>query len=433
MGRRPRPPHLHSRAQGARVTSRPIGEDRDRLRRDYDPYAGVGISTQLAELAARRAELPLSWSGRGNGCWVLTEYDDVSALLRLNNRGVVSFPNEPDGTNAVGSRVAMIPIEIDGAEHRQYRRYLDPQFAPQKVAALADHLREQANRFIDGFIEDGRCDFVEGFALPFPGATVLAIMGWPLEDLERMNRWTSTLLHGVAGGTLEENAQARGQAHVEFSAYMMEKIPQWRAAPRQDDVTSVMLDAEINGAKMTDQELFDFFVLMMTAGLDTVQSVLARCAVYFAAHPEQWDAMFADPSGLDAAVEELLRWATPPVPTRTVTDETVTFQGVAIPRGDRIHAPLAAANRDPKYYPDPDSVIFDRAPKPHLAFGVGPHRCVGLHLARLELRIAFEELHRRIPRFQLDTDAPAPREHLGLAWGVDHVHLVFAPGPREAS
>ena len=114
-----------------------------------------------------------------------------------------------------------------------------------------------------------------------------------------------------------------------------------------------------------------------------------------------------------------------------MTDDSVDFHGVAIPRGDRIHAPLAAANRDPKYYPDPDEIVFDRPAKPHLAFGVGPHRCVGLHLARLELRIAYTELHRRIPRFELDSDAPAPREHLGLAWGVEDVHLRFDPGPRE--
>ena len=309
------------------------------------------ISTQLAELAARRTDLPLSWSARGNGCWVLTEYDDISDLLRRNNRGVVSFPNEPDGTNAVGSRSAMIPIEIDGAQHRQYRRYLDPAFSPQMVGQLEDHLREQANRFIDAFIESGRCDFVEGFALPFPGATVLAIMGWPLEDLHRMNRWTATLLHGVTGGTLEENAAARGQAHVEFSAYMLEKIPEWRAAPRKDDVTSVMLDAEIDGQKMTDSELFDFFVLMMTAGLDTVQSVLAQTAVYFARNPEQWDRMFESPELLDHAIEELLRWTAPAVPTRTVTDESVDFHGVAIPRGDRIHAPWRRPTGTPSTTP----------------------------------------------------------------------------------
>ncbi|WP_238005730.1 cytochrome P450 [Dactylosporangium sp. AC04546] len=415
------------------MTDLALDDLRARYRRDYDPYANRSIDEQLAELADRRTDKPVSYSARGNGCWVLTDYDDVSNLLRRNNRGVVSFPNEPDGLNLSGARKAQIPIELDGPEHRQVRQVLDPQFAPKKVAELEDHLREQCNRLIDAFIEDGKVDFVKMFAVPFPGATVLAIMGWPGEDLEMMNGWADVLLHGVPGGTEEENNAARGRTHQEFAAYMAEKIPQWRAAPRNDDVMSVMLDAEIGGQKLTDDQLFDFSVLMMMAGLDTVQSVLARCARYFAQRPDQWDRMFEDAEQVPAAVEELLRWATPPVPTRTITDEHLEIRGVRIPKGERVHAPLGSANRDPKYYPDPDAVIFDRPAKPHLAFGVGTHRCVGLHLARLELRIAFEELHRRIPRFELDPDAPAPHEHLGLAWGVNDVHLRFAPGPRELS
>lgn len=401
-------------------------------RRDYDPHAAWTISEHLSELADRREKLPVSYSARGNGCWVLTEYDDISALLRRNNRGVVSFPNEPDGINAVGTRVAQIPIEIDGAAHRQYRQLLDPIFAPKRVAELADELEAQANKLIDAFIEDGACDFVQGFALPFPGATVMAIMGWPLEDMEQMNRWVDVLLHGVRGATMEENAQARGAAHQEFTAYMLEKIPQWRAAPREETVTSVILDAEIEGEKLTDEQLLDFFVLMMAAGLDTVQSVLAQSMAYFARNPEQWDAMFETPETLAPAIEELLRWTTPPVPTRTVTDESLEVHGLQIPRGERIHAPLAAGNRDPKYYPEPDAIKFDRPAKPHLAFGVGPHRCVGMHLARLELKIAYTELRRRMPKFELDPAKPEPQEHLGLAWGADDVHLKFAPGKRES-
>lgn len=402
-------------------------------RRDYDPYADRPIEEHLAELAERRSELPVSYSARGNGCWVLTTYDDISALLRLNNRGVVSFPNEPDGINRGGTREAMIPIELDGALHKQYRQLLDPQFAPRKVMALEDELREACNRLIDSFIEDGTVDFGNRFALPFPGATVLAIMGWPREDLEQMNHWADVIMHGVAGASEADDLAARGQAHQAFSAYMDEKIPQWRAASRKDDVMSVMLDAEIDGAPMTDDQLFDFSLLMMLAGLDTVQSVLARSMLYLAGRQDQWAEMFADPDKVDAAIEELLRVFTPPVPTRTVTEETLEIGGIAIPRGERVHAPLSAGNRDPKYFPKPDEVIFDRPAKPHLAFGIGTHRCVGLHLARLELKIAFQELHRRIPRFELDPDQPAPHEHLGQAWGVTNVHLRFAPGPREQS
>ncbi|GAA1948228.1 cytochrome P450 [Nocardioides panacihumi] len=415
------------------MTDLALEELRAAYRRDYDPYADRSIADHLAELADRRVDKPVSYSARGNGCWVLTDYDDVSDLLRRNNRGVVSFPNEPDGLNLSGARDKQIPIELDGPEHREIRRVLDPLFGPRKVAELEDRLREECNRLIDGFIEDGRCDFVSSFAVPFPGATVLAIMGWPPEDLEMMNGWADVLLHGVPGGTEEESNAARGRTHQEFAAYMARKIPEWRAAPRKDDVMSVMLDAEIGGKKLTDDQLFDFSVLMMMAGLDTVQSVLARSAVYFAERPDQWDRMFENPDLVPTAVEELLRWATPPVPTRTITDDHLEIRGVKIPQGERVHAPLGSANRDPKYYENPDEIVFDRPVKPHLAFGVGTHRCVGLHLARLELAIAFEELHRRIGKFELDPEQPVPHEHLGLAWGVLDVHLRFAPGSRELS
>ncbi|MBV6762902.1 cytochrome P450 [Rhodococcus opacus] len=403
---------------------------REQYRRDYDPYNPVTIAEHLADIADRREKVPVSYSARGNGCWVLTRYDDISSVLRRSNRGFISFPNDPDGSNPTGKEEGMIPVEIDGPRHKQFRALLDPYFSTQKVALLEDTLRESANRLIDRWIEDGQCDFVEGFALPFPGVTVLTIMGWPLKDLHTMNDWVSTLLHGVVGGTQEETDAARGKAHGEMREYMLAMIAERRIAPRRDDVTSAALDAEIDGRALTDLELFDLFLTMTLAGLDTVQSVLAQSMTYLSRHPEQWDEMFASPENLVPAIEELLRCTAPPVPTRTVVDDSVEVGGVTIPKGERVHFPVAAANRDPKYYPDPDEVRFDRDARPHLAFGMGPHRCLGLNLARLELKIAFTELHRRIPKFEL-VPGTEPHEHLGLAWGVENVHLKFPAAERE--
>ncbi|GAA4743699.1 cytochrome P450 [Nocardioides endophyticus] len=406
-----------------------IDELHEKYRLDYDPYHAVPIAQHLAELAERRQTMPVSYSARGKGCWVLTRYDDIASVLRRNNRGFISFPNDPDGQNSQGSNDGMIPIEIDGDRHKQFRQLLDPYFSPQKVAEKEDTLRQWANRLIDGWIEDGRCDFVNGFALPFPGVTVLTIMGWPLEDLDLMNDWTSTLLHGKPGGSPEEQMAVRGQAHVDMRAYMLAMIERRRGEASRDDVTSGALNVEIDGKRLTDNELFDMFLLMMTAGLDTVQSVLCQSMVYLARHPEQWDKMFEAPESLEPAIEELLRWCAPAVPTRNVVQD-VEVAGLHLPPGERVHFPLAVANRDPAVYPDPDEVILDRVAKPHLAFGLGTHRCVGLHLARLELKIAFTELHRRMPTFRLAPDAE-PHEHLGLAWGTDNVHLEFTPGSRE--
>ncbi|WP_216892288.1 cytochrome P450 [Nocardia alni] len=412
----------------------PIEELRAKYRRDYDPYRAVPIAEQLAELAERRSAAPVSYSARGNGCWVLTRYDDIAGVLRRSNRGFVSFPNDPDGINSTGSEEGMIPIELDGPRHRQFRAMLDPAFAPKHVAQLEDELRQWANRLIDGWIEDGECDFNKGFALPFPGVTVMKIMGWPEQDLSRLYGWVDVVMHGVPGVSQDESNAARGKAHGEIHEYMFALIAERRAAPRREDVTSAALEAEIDGEKLSDTELFDLFLLMMLAGLDTVQSVLGQAMVYFARHPRQWDRLLESPALLESAVEEFLRWATPPVPTRTIVHDEVQVGEMTLPKGERVHFPLAVANRDPAYYETPDEVVLDRfvdsGTKPHVAFGLGPHRCVGAPLAQLELRIAFEELRRRIPTFELRPDR-TPAEHLGLAWGVDNVHLRFEPGTRE--
>jgi len=400
-----------------------------RFRRDYDPFSSNTIKQQLDELAERRGELPVSYSGRGNGCWVITRYDDISSMLRRSSRGFVSFPSTPDGVNTQGSQKAMIPIELDGAEHRQYRQVLDPLFAPKRVGLLEPELRAAASRLIDEFIERGEADFAHDFALPFPGATVLAIMGWPAEDLEKLNTWVGIVMHGIIGASEEESNAARRQAHGEIRAYFFDLIAKRRQS-LGDDVTSHLLQLELNGRGLTDDELFDTFLLMMLAGLDTVKSVLAQSFAYLGTHPEAWDAMFATPESLDPAIEELLRVTSPAVPTRNVTDEFVEMGGVPIPRGERVHGPLIAANYDPEVYPEPNEIRFDRDMKPHLSFGLGPHRCLGVHLARLELKIGFQELRRRLPTFSLDTRYQ-PVDHLGLAWGVENVHITFPPGPRE--
>lgn len=209
--------------------------------------------------------------------------------------------------------------------------------------------------------------------------------------------------------------------------YVVALIADRRENPR-DDVTTHCLQAEIEGRALTDDELFD--LLLMLAGLDTVQSVLAQSFAYFGRHPGRWTEMFEGPAGVEAAIEELLRFTAPAIPTRTVAAESALVGDLELPRGERVHFPLAAANRDPKYYPDPDEIVFDRPARPHLAFGMGTHRCLGVHLARLELRVAFTELHRRLPVFTLAPDCE-PEEHLGLSWGVENVHIVFPPGRRE--
>ncbi|MCW2495263.1 cytochrome P450 [Jatrophihabitans sp.] len=398
---------------------------RARYRHDFDPYAPLTMAEQLDILAGMRAEKPVAWSARGNGCWVATKYDDVSSVLRRSNRGFQSFPIDPDGLNLTGTVNGMVPLELDGERHREFRTMLDPSFAPKRIAEMADQLRAHANNLIDTFIEAGHCDFSEEFALPFPGATVMSLMGWPLKDIDKMNEWTSIIHHGSS----HEDDKAR--AHRETHEYMLELIVRRRSEPPRDDLTTVTMDSLIEGRKLTDDELVELYGLIMTAGLGTVQAVMSKSMVYFAERQDQWDEMFESEESVELAVEELLRFTSPASPTRTINQNSAEVGGLTLPRGERVFMVLAAANRDPQYWDDPDVIKLGEHRKPHLSFGLGPHRCIGVHLARLELKIGFTELHRRIPRFTL-TPGTTPQEFLGLTWGTHNVQLSFDPGPRES-
>jgi cytochrome P450 len=399
---------------------------------EYEPFVAVDLEANLAKLAGFRQISPMTYSTvEGGSFWVATGYDEVVSVLRNNNKGFITFPNNPfgeptDGTSA--TKKMLIPIDYDGPEHRQYRKVFEPVFSPTQMQALEPQIRRLANVLIDDWIEAGTVDFVPGFAFPFSATTVIVLMGWPLEDAAKMNEWVRVLQHGVTGGSKEETIKAQIAAVTGCREYLNNLIAERRRNPA-DDLTTMMMTIELNGSKLTDDELFDAFLLMMLAGLDTVQSVLAQTFAYLGAHPDKWDEMFASPETLDLAVEEFLRWTAPAPPTRNVTAEYMMVGDVPVPQGERVHCVLGAANRDPKYYPNPDEVDFNRPSKPHLAFGLGPHRCIGIHLARLEIKIAFEELRARMPRFTLD-ESRKPVGHLGFAWGIENVHLHFPAGKR---
>jgi cytochrome P450 len=407
--------------------------DLDALKREraveYNPFVAVNLPDNLARTAGFRAISPMTYSTVGGGFWVATGYDEVVSVLRNNNRGFVSYPNNPFGEprdNTAPAKKKLIPIDIDGPEHRAYRKLLEPVFAPREMQALEPQIRKLANDLIDDWIEAGTVDFVPGFAFPFSATTVIVLMGWPLEDAAKMNEWVRTLQHGVKDGNEEETREAMVAAAQAVRDYMSDIIAQRKDEPA-DDFTTMLMNIELNGRKLSDDELLDMFLLLMLAGLDTVQSVLAQIFQYLGEHQDQWDEMFAEPETLDLAVEEFLRWTAPAPPTRNVTAASMLVGDVPVPAGERVHCVIGAANRDPKYYPNPDEVDFRRQAKPHLAFGLGPHRCIGLHLARLEIKIAFEELRARMPRFSLDP-GHEPAGHLGFAWGVEDVFLKFPPG-----
>lgn len=327
--------------------------------------------------------------------------------------------------DALNSPLPLVPVAFDPPEQTRYRRILQPFFSPRSIRPLEQPLRAQLAELIDPLVERGGCDFVADVAVPFPVQTFLTLFGLPLQDRDRFLLWKDAVLglsdtSGVVrpDATPEELAQALG-----LFDYLGELIRRRRGEPG-DDVLSTLLRLEGEDG-LTDEEAIGLCFLFVLAGLETVTDALGFGMERLATNPDRRDELVTDPGIIPDAIEELVR-LDPPAPflPRITTDET-TIDGRTLPPGSRIIAHLAVANRDGSRRADPFDIDFHRGENPHTSFGVGVHRCLGSHLARLEMRLVYEEWHRRIPRYRV-TPGTTPR----VKWprgtlGLDALRLSF--------
>jgi cytochrome P450 len=298
-----------------------------------------------------------------------------------------------------------IPEMLDAPEHNKWRKLLGPLFAPGAVAALEPKIRERFGRIIEEVAPKGKCDFVQDVSLRFPNQIFMDLMGMPLTDADRFQEWETAILH--EGSSASDRAmKAAGEVH----AYFTDVIAQRRREPK-DDIISKALGWTIDGEPISDADMMAFCLLMFMAGLDTVNTQLTYSALHLATHDEDRRRINEDPSLLAPAIEEFLRYYSFVTPGRKVLQDT-ELAGVEIKAGEMVFLPLVAANRDENEFPNGSQVIIDRKENRHIAFGAGPHRCLGSHLARLELNIALEEWHKRIPDYRIDPSIPI-REHGG--------------------
>jgi cytochrome P450 len=349
---------------------------------------------------------------------LLTRRADIDAALRCPS--VFS-----SGCEAVklGNVRPLIPLQIDPPKHVKYRRILDPLFAPRRMAALEGEIASLVDQLVDGFAASGRCDFHEQFAVPLPCTVFLDLFGLPMEDLDRLLAMKEGIIR-PPGATLEEQWPVRERTAAEIYAYFEAAIAEHRRRPRQDLLSQIMT-AEVDGLRLSDEELLDVCFLFIIAGLDTVTDSLDCIFAHLAQHPDHRQALVADEDLVPSAVEELLRWESPvPAVARVVTEDT-EVGGCPIRAGQQVMLLLASANTDTERHPGVDTVDLARNPNPHLAFGGGVHRCLGSHLARVELRTAVRRFHRRIPEYHL-----APGTKLEYTVGLRSLHhlpLEFDP------
>jgi cytochrome P450 len=322
---------------------------------------------------------------------------------------------------AIGNDVPLIPLSVDPPDHAKYRRLLDPEFSPKKMAALEPEARALVNDVIDRFADRGECEFHEDFATPLPSTIFLALVGLPQRDLPDFLRWRDDTIRPVAS-TPEETEQKRQAAGRAINDYFDSALEEKRKHP-DDRLLTRVGTGEVDGRPLSQNEKLGICHLLLLGGLDTVTATLDCMIAYLAQHQDRRRAIVADPELMSPAIEEMLRQQTPVMMVPRIIAQDFELGGVTMAVGDSATLMLGAANCDEAEFESSADVMLDRGANRHLAFGGGPHRCLGSHLARMELRVALEEFHKRIPEYVIADGA-----EIHFSAGIrqaDHLPLVF--------
>jgi cytochrome P450 len=333
---------------------------------------------------------------------MLSRKEDVDFALRHTE----IFSSNVDAVDLKNKR-PMIPLQIDPPEHKKFRKLLDPIFAPRKMAAMDQEVSDLVNHLIDGFIERGEVDFAKEFSVPFPSEVFLTLLGLPMDELDTFLTMKDGIIRPEhVTGTVQGSAKAQAyQQEIADSVYeYFDHILDEREKEPKDDLLSHFLEAEVEGDRLTREDILDICFLFLIAGLDTVTATLDCMFAFLAAHPEHRRQLVENPDIIPNAIEELLRWETPVMMVSRVAVQDTELAGCPVHQGDHAIVVIGSANTDEAEFLDAHEVRFDREVNRHIAFGGGIHRCLGSHLARLELRVALREWHKRIPDYEVEAD-----------------------------
>jgi cholest-4-en-3-one 26-monooxygenase len=374
----------------------------------------------------------------GPGFWVFSRHRDVVALNRNwenyssddRKGGVVELESSPERAAAAealnGSGRMM--LTMDPPEHTRYRKLVNRGFTPRVIRSLEDHLREASVRIIENALDKdgGQVDFVVDVAAELPLMAIAEFLGVPYEDRHKMFDWSNKMI-GTDDPEYAVSPEDVQGAYYQMFMYANALGADRRANPRED-IVSMLVHGEVDGDKLTEMDFDMFFLLLTVAGNETTRNALSQGMAALIEHPEQYQKMVDDPSIIGAtAVDEVLRYGSPVMYFRRNVNEDVEYEGHHIAAGDKVTLWYVSANRDESVFENPNTFDVLRATNPHVAFGGGgPHSCIGMHLARLEMKVLFEELVARVPR--VEQLAEPVRLRSNFINGVKHlqVRLVTA-------
>jgi cytochrome P450 len=391
----------------------------------YNPFSYEIHDNPYPTYERLREEAPV-YHNAEMGFWALSRFDDVLESYRdwqtyTSTRGVA--------LEEVGTESAPSMIGMDPPMQTRLRKLVVRAFNPKRVAALEPRVRSITTRLLDDFVMEGECDLIARFAALLPSDVISTLLGAPPEDHAALRIWTETVMHREDG--VSTPPPAAGEAAAKLLARFAELIQEKRKRPGED-LISALVSAELDGRRLTDREILGFCFLLITGGNETTEKLIANTVHQLARHPEQRAAILADPGRIPSAVEESLRFRSPTQYMVRATTREVALHGERIPAGERVVLSIGAANRDPRQFVDPDRFDIARSMERHLAFGFGVHFCLGARLARLEARVALEEIHRRIPDYEVE-ESGVSVVHAGNVSGLATLPLRFTPSrPRNA-
>ncbi len=316
-------------------------------------------------------------------------------------------------------------INLDDPDHKRRRNLVNRGFTPRRVSDHAPLIRRVVTQLIDAVAEKGSCDFVRELAAPLPMAIIGTMLGVAEEDWDTLLQWSEDMLRGTDRSASPEVRSAAAQAGGAYAAYAMKVINDRRKESRSD-LMGILVDSEIDGERLTDQEMIQESLLILIGGDETTRHVITGGMQALIENPDQRQKLIDDPTRIPTAVEEMLRWVTPIKNMNRTALEDAVLRDQKIREGDKVLLLYQSGNRDERVFEEPKKFDVERSPNDHVAFGgYGTHFCLGAPLARLELRIMFEELLRRLPDMEIDGDLPLRPSNFIV--GIEEMPVVFTP------
>jgi cholest-4-en-3-one 26-monooxygenase len=372
----------------------------------------------------------------GPGFWVITKYADVVTVGRdaatyssdQKRGGVVMLEGRPDDYQF--EQGGNLMLTMDAPEHTRYRKLVNRGFTPRQMRMLEPHIRELTNQIIDAVIEAGECDFVTDVAAELPLQVIAEMIGVPHEDRHKVFEWSNRMI-GSEDPEFSVSDEEVQNAQIEMFMYANSLAQERRANPR-DDIMTALLEAEVDGDRLTEMDFNLFFLLLAVAGNETTRNSISHGVRAFCDYPDQYQLLVEDPSRAKLAAEEVVRWASPVMYFRRNVTKDTELRGQQIKAGDKVSIWYISANRDEEVFDDPFTFDITRDPNEHVGFGGGgPHHCLGSNLARMEIYVLLEEMARRIPTMELAGDVPPLRSN--FIAGIKHMPVNFPSGTRELS